>query len=397
MRMTRPDDAGAMRVAMTCERWRRDRAYLNAHRHALSLVAQQLYPEVWRVAGTTLLARPSWLPQDPVPLERVALSWQSDVPGWEVSGREPASALVRPLRAPGERYSSYAEALGDLSRPRLFEDRKSYRLLDVDVGDDAAILRFGQAAYFDIINICEAVAHELAAVVRVRPAAGAPPILGLPFRSLLGDPTDFARRPMIPAISTLVLRQDVRRGDGKMILHWRDPSRVASGGGLHQVTPVGVFQPSSDAEWNVQNDFDLWRSIVRELNEELLGGSEDYGSLDGPIDYESWSLYEQLADGRRRGVVRAYWLGLGVDPLTLVTDLLAVIVFESRTFDELFGRMATRNEEGVFLLSKDGAGASVGLPFTDEYVERFSAREHMQPAGAALLRLAWEHRNVLIG
>ena len=57
-------------------------------------------------------------------------------------------------------------------------------------------------------------------------------------------------------------------------------------GGLYQVAPVGMFQPSHDAAWNLSHDFSLWRSIVRELSEELLGAGEDYHSDAAPIDYQ---------------------------------------------------------------------------------------------------------------
>jgi hypothetical protein len=41
-------------------------------------------------------------------------------------------------------------------------------------------------------------------------------------------------------------------------------------------------------------------------------------------------------------------------------------------------------------------GGDVGLEFSAASVERFTATEAMQPAGAALLRLAWQHRDVLL-
>ncbi len=52
----------------------------------------------------------------------------------------------------------------------------------------------------------------------------------------------------------------------------------------------------------------------------------------------------------------------------------------------------------------DGSGAVTGIPFTAETVERYAGTETgtetgtepMQPAGAALLRLAWRHRDVLL-
>ncbi|MFF3669926.1 hypothetical protein [Microtetraspora malaysiensis] len=47
------------------------------------------------------------------------------------------------------------------------------------------------------------------------------------------------------------------------------------------------FQPSSMAPWDLLNDFDLWRNIVWELSEELLGTPEHDGSRSVPIDYDA--------------------------------------------------------------------------------------------------------------
>jgi hypothetical protein len=129
---------------------------------------------------------------------------------------------------------------------------------------------------------------------------------------LVGDPTDFRRRAVMTAISTLTIRVDRTFGDWRMILHWRDPSKVASGGGLYQVAPVGVFQPSDDAPANQANDFTLLRSITRELSEELFGTGEDYHSDIAPIDYERWGLYTELVDAQRAATLRVYWLALGM-------------------------------------------------------------------------------------
>jgi hypothetical protein len=38
----------------------------------------------------------------------------------------------------------------------------------------------------------------------------------------------------------------------------------------------------------------------------------------------------------------------------------------------------------------------MGVPLTQQTVERFATHEPMQPAGAALLRLAWRYRDVLL-
>jgi len=374
------------------ERWLRARGYLNKHRSELTAAAQELYPAAWRVAGTPLLALPHWIPAAPVPLGQVTLSWRPDAAPGALTGLEPESESARPLRQDGTRYPSYAEALGELSRPRLLENRVCYRLLGASAGPPGTHLTFGAGRYFDMINLCEATAHELAAATldgRVRASRRAP-AARLPLRSLIGDPTDFRRRPVMAAVSALILRrcgiQDEIRNEPWMILHWRDPSKVATGGGLYQVAPVGMFQPSHDAGWNHANDFSLWRTFVRELSEELLGSGEDYGSDATPIDYGRWPLYAELTAARQSGALRVYWLGLGVDPLTLVADMLAVAVFDAPLFDSLIATGARGNDEGH----------TDGFPFTAATIDRFTREEAMQPAGAALLRTAWHHRGTLL-
>jgi hypothetical protein len=375
------------------EDWLRTRGYLNAHRHDLTRSVAGLYPAAWRVAGTLMLAPPPWRPAAPVPLDQVTLSWRPGPGPAGVDGTGPEAAAVRPVRDDGSRFPCYADALGALSRPGLFEDRTCYRILGAGMPPDGASLEFGRGHYFQMINTGEAAAHEYAAAAL---AGDQPSLAGLPLRSAIGDPADLGRRPVMSAIGTLTLRADRAAGDAAMILHWRDPARVATGGGLYQVAPVGMFQPSHDAEWNLANDFSLWRAIVREMSEELLGTSEDYHSDAAPIDYEGWPLQVTLAAARRAGTLRLHWLGLGLDPLTLVVDMLSVAVFDAPAFDAVFAGLVRANDEGHFVGSQDPAGATIGIPFTAAAVERFTTAEPMQSAGAALLRTAWDHRDTLL-
>ncbi|MQS11201.1 transcriptional regulator [Streptomyces kaniharaensis] len=377
------------------EQWQRVRSHLNHQRFALTgRLLTESTPE-HLISGTPVLARRHWIPEQPVPLECVRLYWQPDTPAADLDGGEPELDHIRPRRDDGTTHRRYADAVRDLAKPKLFENRSCYRLLAVEPSADGPALTFGRGQYFDVINICEAVAHEYAAAVLegangpVRPAS-------TPFRAAIGDPTDLVRRPVMAAISTLTIRHDRQTGDAEFVLHWRDPEKVASGGGLYQVMPVGMFQPSDDAPWNEDNDFDLWRSILRELSEELLGGSEDYGSDRAPIDYAAWPLNKTLTAAREDGSLRVFWLGLGMDPLTFVTDLLTVAVFDADLFDETFQRIVSTNDEGRLVGLEDATGRSVGIPFTADQVDRLTGTEPMQPAGAALLRLAWQHRKALL-
>jgi hypothetical protein len=158
---------------------------------------------------------------------------------------------------------------------------------------------------------------------------------------------------------------------------------VGHAGGLYQVIPVGVFQPSGDAAWT--GDFSLWRCMIREFAEELRGRSEDYGP--GPVDYGSWPFARRMADALDRGQIRVWCLGLGTDPLTYATDLLTVAVIDSRVFDEEFSLSPRRNAEGSVLAARE---------FTAHVVDRVVTGEPVQAAGAAVLRLAWQHRETLL-
>ena len=278
--------------------------------------------------------------------------------------------------------------------PAIFENRPTYRLTAAALASEtagatpaAAIsdraaprLAFTRGRYFDGIDTGEAAAHEFAAS-RLSEAS-----LGL--RARVGDPCDLRRRPANLAISTLTLRLDRPAGQASFVLHWRDPARVGHAGGLYQVIPVGIFQPSGEAAWNERPDFSLWRSMIREFAEELGGRSEDYGSEAAPLDYDGWPLARRMTEARAAGQLRVYCLGLGADPLTWATDLLTVAVFDSDVFDELFPLDPRRNDEGQVLAAR---------AFEARVIDRVVDDEPIQAAGAAALKLSWAHRDLLIG
>jgi hypothetical protein len=68
--------------------------------------------------------------------------------------------------------------------------------------------------------------------------------------------------------------------------------------------------------------------------------------------------------GGEAGTLQVYWLGLGIDPLTLVTDMLTVVVVDSAVFDNTFSSLVTVNEEGQIVANTDSQGVTVGLAST---------------------------------
>ena len=370
------------------EYWREVRRLLHTRRHDLGAEAARLYPSVPRVAGTSLLCRPEWIPAEPLALEQIGLTWTDTAsPGVDPGGA--ASAQLRPRRQSGRRYASYAAALAAIERPRLLENRPSYRLLSASLAGPAPRLELSRGRYFDAVNTGEAVAHELAqAWLSGRPSISSE---RLPLRARLGDPCDLRRRRALVAVSTLTLRVPAA-GPPTFLLHWRDPASVTHAGGLYQVMPVGVFQPAGGSAAARRRDFDLWRCMAREFSEELLGTPEDDGT--GSLDDARWPLFARLDAAREAGQLAVWCFGLGTDPLTLATDVLVAAVFRADVFDVMFGGLVTANDEGR-VVSWPGL---TGVPFTADVVRRFAGgSEPMQPAGAAVLELAWRHRARLLG
>lgn len=285
--MAQIDERGAASLTSSEREWLHVRGYLREHRYDLSVSAAELYPDVPKVDGTPLLTSPLWMPSEPVPLDRIALRLDVDRRFDGLVGTELSSAGVRPVRADGTRYPSYSAAVAALAAPAVFENRGTYRLLEADLAGTEPCLAFGRGSYFDGTDTGDAAAHEYAQQVTGSQAHG-------DFRAQIGSPVDPSRRPMNLAISALTIRHDRATGDARFLLHWRDPAKVGHAGGLYQVIPVGVFQPATDTPASVENDLSLWRCLVREYAEEILGeeilGEEEPAADSGPVDYDNWQF-----------------------------------------------------------------------------------------------------------
>jgi transcriptional regulator with XRE-family HTH domain len=380
-------------VAVSQEKWRRTRRALNRSRRELAQATAGLYRPDVRVGDLTFLALPQWTPAAPIPLDEIRLDWLDNPPPVSITGSEPEAASTLPLRAPGKSFPRYTSAVRYLDPPKLFENRTSYRLLEVDLRDDPH-MKFGLAAYFDKLDLAEAIAHEAA----MAHAAGSKRLNwdSLPLRALIGDPFDMERRYIIPAIETLTLRRNRKTGEATFLLHWRDPAKVATSAGIYGLIPAGEFQPSTVSTHDRENDFSLWRSMVREYSEEILGEPERDGSSGEPLVYEDWPLYKDLERARQNGRVSPYCLGIGLDTLTLTATILTVVVFDDDAFDELFGDAVSVNSEGSLVSSSDVVNVTDGLRFNGENVLRLLRDEPVASPGACILRRAYDSRDFLL-
>lgn len=372
--------------------WRAVRQLLNTNRSELAKIAAGLYWGPERVEGTTCITLPEWMPPKPVDLREIELTWQETAGPPPVTGAEPEAAPYRASSVEGLPYRRYSQAIRALAKPSLFENRGSYRLLDLAWEDGAGRMTFGYTTYFDMVDVCEVLAHELAAKWMQLPEGTKPQLEDLPFRQKVGDLFDLSHRPVLPSINTLTIRRG-STGD-TFFLHRRSSAKVAVAGGTSHVIPAGVFQPSGIAPWNMAGDFDLWRSILREYSEEMLGNPEHDGSSGDPIDYANEEPFRTLNKGRRNGTVRAWCLGVGIDPLVPAGEILTVVVMDSEVFDAAFAGMVATNAEGDMYPAEAG---SVGIAWTPKNIRRVQTEEPLASAAAACIALTWKHRGLILG
>ncbi|WP_054055729.1 helix-turn-helix transcriptional regulator [Alloactinosynnema sp. L-07] len=370
--------------------WRHVRTGLNAHRHGLAVLAQQLYPDhqVPGLEATGVIAHPSWIPEQPVPIGRVALELDTSAFEPVIVGDERETAATRPLASTEARYRRYHHAVRDLATPRLFENRLCFRLLGLDWAHPTLRMQFGQMGFFDSIDINEALAHETAlhhlGTTDQDSLASKGSWRRLAFRKLIGDPADLSRRPLMGAIGTLT----IRGGDSpRVVLHQRDGTRVAGGGGMAHLLPAGIFQPSSYVPAAVDADFSLWRNIQREYAEELLGHDE-YDGSGRPIHYDQLEPFITMDTALADGHIRVWCLGVTLDALTLCGDILTVAVIDPDLYDDLFGAAVNSNAEGTV--------PAHAFPFEANTLLRLRELGQLSPGAAAALHLAWHHRATLL-
>jgi transcriptional regulator with XRE-family HTH domain len=380
------------RVVESQQSWLHTRRNLNSHHLALAQAAARLYPDDVRLGDTGLLARPDWVLSSPIDLADIELTFEPSATPPLLDGTEDDTSHVRPLRSPEHRYQRYSHAIRDVARPKLFENRPSWRLLDADFTGSRGRLHFGDMNYFDAMDTCEAIAHETAAAHLVNGGVvTAPTWRGLHFRKAIADPFDLRRRPLLMSINTLTIRRD--KTGASVVLHNRCAANVATSGGIIGVMPAGVFQPSTVRAGDHSADFDLWRNIMREYSEEFLGNPEHVGDGAG-ADYTAEPL-RSLDAARQSGQIRVHCFGLGLGALDLWGGLETVAVIDAEVFDEVFSELVRVNDEGS-VLRVGRAQPTAHIPFTAQVIDELWGTGRLAPETAFSLRKAWEHRDRLL-
>ena len=362
-------------IARSATRFIQTRKVVKENRAALRRVALKLCPiksiHLNINDDVPLLAKETWLPQKPIPLENVELKIEQD-PGVNIG----LSTQKLPSYA-GGKYKKYSNAIENIDKPKVFVKRKQYRLLRID----GTSLTFSKKihSYFDKTNYGEYLVYELAHQNRKRTW-----IQGHSNRDLLlkqlQEPADYV---ILCGVATLTI---IHTGENlRIIMHLRGDDLGTSMGTLH-VIPAGEFQPSSLATISVEKDFNLWKNIMREYAEEILLMEEYDGNSGVPFNYLA-EPFISLEDERAKNNIRPFYLGTGLDPITFQGEILTAVVFKEETFNKIFGKVKTKNNEGIIITDKDRWGRQ----FTQEEYDSYRETNTLA-AGEAILNIAWKNR-----
>lgn len=337
---------------------------LRSHQVALGRQAVKEAPAEWRAADVPLLSGPGWLFDQPRDLSELRLRLTST----QYASPDADWRMLRGLSVAGP--VSYSDAIRLANPDSPYFNGTIYRLRGVTTEPDSGLkLEFEPGKYFDYLDTGEVLAYEAQLNRKARR-----------IRKRFVNPFDLSNR--IASLGVLTLTIIRTATEPRFLMHQRSGQFVV-GDALYHVVPAGEFAPSDISLAAIRNDFDLWRNVMREYAEELLGIPDAQGQGGRRISYETESPYKELAEARRSSELKVWALGLALDPLTYKPELLTVVVIGAGAYRRIFGNAVASTAEGVLVTD---------IPFDKQNVYDYVTNDTVRLGAQACLLLAWRHR-----
>lgn len=323
-----------------------------------------------------ILYKDEWIPPIPIALRKVRLDWRSYK---EFNFDRSIFAKEEILPFGEKRYSSLQ--LQFIEGITLY-DNPTYRLIKIEnPKEDDYTLRFTLDTYFNYINTCELLAYEFCKEVMKTvkedvefSANSVRDRTKLRLRSRI-DPFDFTNRSTATGINTILIVLDSEHSS-KFYLHERS-TKLAEAMNMVSVVPAGTFQPRHKYDAYHSQDFDLYTNLVREFAEELLGEKEFRNLSTELTDIFQMETLKKINFFVKKGLIKVYYLGIGLDCLTTKPEILTALVLEREIVDTFLWREFMDCFEGKCFQ----------VEFSSEQVRRFVEHDKIAPAGAACLLL----------
>lgn len=353
-------------VARELDRFRRRYQDLRDRQVTLGNQALQRAPMAWRATSVPLLTLPGWIFERPQDISVFDLILDPKTKA--VDELLEATHVMRGMGLSGN--ATYSEVIFALNPNAPYFDGIIYRPTDIAKNAHGGIsMTFAEGKYFDYLDTSEVLAYE---------ALLHPKDLGV--RRRLTDPFNLMNRVASLGVVTLTIRKSAQ--GSTFLMHKRSGQFVVADR-LYHVVPAGEFAPSDVGLAAVKADFDLWRNIMREYAEELLGMPDAQGQGGRRLDYAGATPYREMNEALANNALLVRTFGLGLDPVTFKPELLTVAVFDEIVFDALFPGPIRETIEGLTVEA---------IPFTKDNVTGYIDSPLTRHAAKACLQLAWQHR-----
>ena len=345
----------------------------------VAALSRAYYKSVPDILAYPAITKAGWLPERPIPLstfdESLAKprSWT-----WDETSTPISNAALDFLE--GLRYSELVrKAAPDVRQ----DDDFCYRLLDVASDGNALRFLFGPTSYRDFVDTCEILSFEAAEWCwnggTLPPRSNG---LDLKVRGKAREVFNFKNRNCAVGICTVLI---IKKGSRHFFyLQDRDVTRAGpqimeAPGGYH-VVPSGTFQPDTAHNDNHERDFSVWRNVLRELAEELLGVAEVKRTIAASKDFTTHPKVAAYIAGVSNGAVRSYFLGVCIHPPAAKPDLLTTVIIDAKALGE---------DAVQFLGNWEMKEEIHEVPI--ENLDRWAKNATMAPTGATCLAIALEH------
>ncbi len=345
-----------------------------------------------------LLVRKDWIPEHPIPIEYVKSELVDEI----IPIIQPRTDIL-PYHTETKRFTEYHSVIEELINPPVFFNNRHYRLMGVDIGNKSVTLSISKEpnSYFNKIDYGKTAELEFTDSIKTANklhSSGLPTnLVKLPSKSsqkfrveilnALKKEGNFSKTVLLGGVSTLTLIQ-TKEGDFRFLMHVRSADQGYADSTRH-VVPAGEFQPINEGN-NFTADTNILYNILREYAEEIEGIEEITGTENQRYEYESNPIFKKYFEEMNEGGLKLFYLGFGLDPLSLQGEHLTCAIFKEASFLKLFGsKVKSGNHEGEIISDSN----IWGMEFNKENIED-QYISNILSAGEAILKLTEKHLNV---
>ena len=320
-----------------------------------------------------VLTEEGWILDQPIPLKDVIAKKEGEYKPNEIK----ANSTSRSLPYPKNGYSSNIQIA---TNKYLFAD-PSYAMVNKPFfeKDGKLTIPIVKGKYTDFIDSCDILSYEISRSGSINnfdydnnPKEKVFEKY-FPLRKIT-KPFELYNRFAGIGVCTLTIFTDFKLDYNTYFIIHKRSDKIAEGSNSFHVVPAGSMQPIN---WDHTDDnvIEPLDTVIKEFAEELLD-EKGYGDL---------ASEELLNKFRRELYADCLYLGVGLEPLNLKTEMLVCLIVDVSKSPIL--QHCKNGEQLRSFLSTNYEGDLIFIPFEKMYVDQYKDTYHTIPACRSILNI----------